>query len=120
MISGTLRISITAPNPVVVAIPRDKTANTILDRGLGPETDVAHQIPDIREGFHDISGLHRQHFLDRRSAQFLLQERHDVDKISRFVIADIVEPRWNGPGLAVASLRNVIDQPLYNTGNVID
>src|ERR1700749_1136557 len=63
MISGTIRLSIGASNLVVVAIPRDKTTNTILDGGVGPKADVAHQIPDIGKGLRDISRLHRQHIL---------------------------------------------------------
>src|SRR6202035_5311634 len=58
----------------VVAIPRDKIANAVLKGGLRPEADVAHQIPDIGEGFGDIARLHRQHILYRRPAQLLLQK----------------------------------------------
>src|SRR5258708_10357773 len=60
MISGIIRLSIGASNFVMVAIPRDKTANTILNGGLGLKADVAHQIPATGEGFGYISGLHLQ------------------------------------------------------------
>src|SRR6202790_4189044 len=93
MISGIIRLSISPPNLVVVAVPRDKATNTILNGGLGPEADVAHQITDIGEGLHDVSGLHRQHILYCRAAQLLLQQCNNVDKLSRVVIADIIDPR---------------------------
>src|SRR5260370_41342196 len=119
MISGTIRLSIGASNFVMAAIPRDKAANTILNRGLGPKADVAHQIPDIGEGFGYISGLHRQHILYRRAAQLLLQQRHQVHKLFRVVIADIVEPRRGTPGALIGS-GNPIHKARYYTGNVID
>ena len=63
MISGTIRLSIGTSNFVMVAIPCDKAANTILNGCLGPKADVARQIPDIGEGFGYVSRLHRQHIL---------------------------------------------------------
>src|SRR5579864_5613345 len=63
MISGMIRLSIGASNLVVVAIPRDKIANAVLDRGLRRKAGIAHQIADIGEGLHHVSGLHRQHIL---------------------------------------------------------
>src|SRR3954463_7864721 len=59
MIRGIIRRSIGASNPVVVAIPGDKFADAVLDRGLRPEADVARQIVDIGIGCQDIAGLHR-------------------------------------------------------------
>ena len=41
-----------ASNLVVVAIPGDEIANAILDGGLRPEADVAHEIADIGEGLN--------------------------------------------------------------------
>src|SRR5439155_17179177 len=58
MISGIIRRSIGASNLVVVAIPGDKIANAILDRRLGLEARVAHQVRDIGEGVSHVSGLH--------------------------------------------------------------
>src|SRR5258706_15329546 len=83
MISGTIRLSIGPSNPVVVAIPRDKIANAILNRSLGPEADVPHQIADISEGFQHVPGLHRQHILYCRAAQLLFQQRHHMQKFFR-------------------------------------
>src|SRR5260370_38942163 len=119
MTSGIIRLSIGASNFVMVAIPRDKTANTILNGGLGPKADVAHQIPDIGEGFGYVSGLHRQHILYRRAAQLLLQQRHQVHKLFRAVITDIVEPRRGTPR-ALISYGNTIHKARYYTGDVID
>src|SRR5882757_5229825 len=59
MIRGMIRLSIGASNLVMAAIPRDKIGNTVLDRGLGTEANVAHEIADIGEGFRHVSGLHR-------------------------------------------------------------
>src|SRR6266481_5668548 len=59
MINGMIRRSIVASNLVVVAIPRDKIADAVLDRDFGSKAHIAHQIPDIREGFQDIARLHR-------------------------------------------------------------
>src|SRR6266436_1837201 len=92
-------------------------ANTILNGCLGPKADVARQIPDIGEGFGYVSGLHRQHILYRRAAQLLLQQRHQVHKLFRVVVADIVEPRRGTPG---ALSGNPIHKARYYTGNVID
>src|SRR6266481_5688404 len=119
MISGTIRLSIGASNFVMVAIPGDKAANAILNRCLGPKADVARQIPDIGEGFGYVSGLHRQHILYRRAAQLLLQQRHQVHKLFRVVIADIVEPRRRSPR-ALVSCGNAIHEARYYTGDVID
>src|SRR5580704_200682 len=72
MIRGMIRLSIGASNSVVVAVPRDKAANAILNGGLRPETGIAHQIADIGEGFRHVSGLHRQHILYCLAAQLPL------------------------------------------------
>src|SRR5258708_14582630 len=61
MISGMIRLSIGASGSVVAAIPSDKIANTIFNRRLWLEADVAHQVPDIGEGFCHVPRLHRQH-----------------------------------------------------------
>src|SRR5467141_1122067 len=119
MISGTIRLSIGASNFVMVAIPGDKAANAILNRCLGPKADVARQIPDIGEGFGYVSGLHRQHILYRRAAQLLLQQRHQVHKLFRAVIAAIVEPRRRMPR-ALVSCGNAIHEARYYTGDVIN
>src|SRR6266436_5262089 len=94
-------------------------ANTILNGCLGPKADVARQIPDIGEGFGYVSGLHRQHILYRRAAQLLLQQRHQVHKLFRAVITDIVEPRRRMPR-ALISYGNTIHKARYYTGDVID
>jgi hypothetical protein len=51
----------------MVAAPRDKIAKAILDAGFRPEADIAYQIPEVGKSRRDVSGLHRQHFLDRRT-----------------------------------------------------
>src|ERR1700760_4403884 len=66
MMRGIMRLSIGASDLVMTAIPRDEIGNAILDGGLGPEADIAHQIADIGKCFRHISGLHRQHILYRR------------------------------------------------------
>src|ERR1700736_4454831 len=63
MISGMIRSLIVVLILVVVAIPRDETMNSLLNGGLGPETNVAHQIANIGKRFHYIARLHRQHVL---------------------------------------------------------
>src|SRR4029079_3572974 len=50
MIKGIIRRVIVS-DPVVVAIPGDKIAKSVLDRGLRPEAGVAHQFSDVGEGF---------------------------------------------------------------------
>src|ERR1700716_151945 len=91
MIRGTIRLSIGTSNFVVAAIPCDKTVNAVLNGGLGPEADVAHQIPYIGEGFRHVAGLHRHHILYGRSAQLLLQKCHDMRKLFRVMVADIID-----------------------------
>src|SRR3981081_4531662 len=54
MIRGMIRLSIGASNLVMFAIPRDKIANTILNRRAGTETNATHQITDIAEGFYHV------------------------------------------------------------------
>src|SRR5438876_65731 len=117
MISGTIRLSIGASNFVMVAIPCDKAANTILNGCLGPKADVARQIPDIGEGFGYISGLHRQHMLYRRAAQLLLQQCHQVHKLFRAMITDIVELRRRMPRAPI-SCGNAIEEARYYRSNV--
>src|SRR6266478_4911831 len=119
MISGIIRLSIGASNFVMVAIPCDEAANTILNGCLGPKADVARQIRDIGEGFGYVPGLHRQHILYRRATQLLLQQRHHVHKLFRAVMTDIVEPRRRTPR-ALISCGNAIDEARYYTDNVID
>src|ERR1700694_1475662 len=119
MISGIIRLSIGPSNSVMVAIPCDNTANTILKACLGPEADVAHQIPDIGEGFRYVSGLHRQHIPYCRAAQLLLQNCHQMDKLFRVMVTDIVELR-RGTLRASIICGNAIDKARYYTGNVID
>src|ERR1700733_13404659 len=123
MIRGIIRRSIgvlktwASSKLVVAAIPRDKITNAVRKGGLRLEADVAHQIPDIGEGFGDIARLHRQHILYRRPAQLLLQQRHQNLQFFRVWVADIVDPRRWSPG---GRRRNVIDQPRYDTGHVAD
>src|ERR1700694_1236456 len=119
MISGIIRLSISASNLVVVAVPRNKATNTILNGCLGPEAAVAHQTTDIGERLHDVSGLHRQHILYCRAAQLLLQQCNNVDKLFRVVIADIIDPRRRAPEASAIS-GDIIDKVRYYTGNVID
>src|SRR5258705_3267317 len=116
MISGIIRLSIGPSNFVIVAIPCDKTANTILNGCLGPKADVAGQIPDIGEGFRYVSGLHRQHILYRGSTQLLLQKGHHTHKLFRMMIPDIVELRRRTTIIS----RNAIDKTRYYTASVID
>src|SRR4051794_16473858 len=92
MISGTIRLSIGPSDLVVAAIPRDKIANAVLDGCLRLETDISHQIADIRVGFHDVTRLHRQHILYGLAAQLLLEQRHDMQKLFRALITNIVDP----------------------------
>src|ERR1700754_1590021 len=108
MISGTIRLSIEASKFVVVAIPHDKFANAVLDRGLGPEPCVAHQSRDVSERFRDIARLHRQHILYRGATQLALQKRDHVQKFFRMLVADVVQPRGRVAG--VIDGRNVIDE----------
>src|SRR3954447_17965535 len=49
MIKGIIRRFIGVSNPVVVAIPGDKIAKAILDRGLRSEAHVAHEFRDVGE-----------------------------------------------------------------------
>src|SRR6476646_3593509 len=119
MIRGIIRLSIGTSNFVMLAIPRDKMADPILNGCLGPEADVPHQIPDIGEGFRYVSGLQRQHILYRRAAQLPLQNCHDMREFFRAMIPDIVELCRRS---ARASLIcwNAIDKARYYTGDVID
>src|SRR5207245_10818072 len=119
MISGMMRLFIGASNLVVVAIPRDKITDAVLDRGFGSKAHVAHQIPDIREGFQYIARLHRQHFLCRRAAQLILQERDDMHELLGTVIADIVDPGRRIGGSRVVG-RNTVNKLRYHTGDVTD
>src|SRR6188768_3262943 len=54
MIKGTIRWVIGVSNPVVVAIPGHKIAKPVFDRGLWPETDVAHQFGDVGKCFRHV------------------------------------------------------------------
>src|SRR3981081_329792 len=117
MISGTIRLSIGASNLVMAAIPRDKIANAVLDGGLGPETDVAHEIVNVGKRFGHVPGLHLQHILYGRAAQLLLQKRHHMHEFFRTVVADIIDPRRRATGIVDG---DAIDQSQYYTGYVID
>src|SRR3954447_11884021 len=88
MISGIIRRFIGASNLVVVAIPGDKIAKTILNRGLGPEARIAHQVGDIGEGLGHIAGLHRQH----------LRNFYHMTELFRMIIADIVNAGRDAAG----------------------
>src|SRR6185295_8694203 len=57
MIRGIIRPFIGASSFVVVAIPGDKITDAVLDRCLGLETRIAHEIADIGEGISYVSGL---------------------------------------------------------------
>src|SRR3954471_14860971 len=72
MIRGIIRRVIGVSNPVKITVPGNKVGKPALDRGLRPETGVAHQFSDIGKRLHHVSGLHRQHLPDRRTAQFPL------------------------------------------------
>src|SRR6266851_9440655 len=86
MINGIIHLSIDASNFVVVAIPCDKIANTVLNGSRGPKANIPHQIIDVGEGFGYVSGLHRQHMRYCRAAQLLLQKRHHMRKLFRMMI----------------------------------
>src|SRR6266851_5888643 len=83
MINGIIRLSIGASKLVVAAIPRDKTANAILNGCLRSESDIAHHIADIGKGFHYVSRLYWQHILYCLPAQLLLQKHHHMHKLFR-------------------------------------
>src|SRR6476661_4557984 len=117
MISGMIRLSIGASNLVMVAIPRDKIANAILDGRLGPETHVAHEIADIGERFHHVSGLHRRHLLYRRTAQLLLQKGHHMHQFFRTVIADVIDPRRRPRRASIIS-GGAIDKTQYDPRHI--
>src|SRR5882672_7981229 len=119
MISGIIRVAIGASNLVVVAIPGDEIANAILDGGLRPEADVAHEIADIGEGFNNVSGLHRQHILYRRTTHRLLQHRHHMGNLFRMMVTDIIDARRH-LRRAHVTLRNLVQQAQYYAGHVID
>src|SRR5216683_3430868 len=125
MINGIIRRSIIALKPcvasnlIVVAIPCDKIADAVLDRDFGSEARVTHQIADIREGLQYITRLHRQHFLCRRAAELLLEERDHMLEFLRPVIADIVNPGRRVAGSRIIA-GNAIDQLRYHTGHVVD
>jgi hypothetical protein len=77
----------------VAAIPHDKFANAILDRGLRPEACVAHQSRDVSERFRDITGLHWQHILYHRAFQLAPRKRHDIQKSFRMLSAETIDER---------------------------
>src|ERR1700719_3369368 len=117
MISGMIRSTISPSNLVMVAIPRDKTANASLDGCLGREACVTHQIADVGEGFHHVSGLHRQQDFHRLAIQLLLQKPDHMQKLFRVVIADIIDTRrWRAYASAVSG--QAIHQAQYYTGHV--
>src|SRR4051794_37633913 len=119
MISGTILPAISASNFVVVAIPRDKIANAILDGCLRLEPDVAHKIPYVYVGFHDVARLHRQHILDCLATQLLLQQTHHVQELFRPLVTDIVDPRRRRPR-ASAAFGDTVHEAHYDTGDVVD
>src|SRR5262245_20937068 len=90
IISGTIRVSIGASNPIVVAIPGHEAANALFDRSLRPEAGIAHQVADVGEGFQHVARLHRQHILYSGAAQLLLQNGYHTGKLFRMIVANIV------------------------------
>ena len=66
-----------------------------------------------------VSGLHRQHLLDRRAAQFLLQNRYHMHEVFRTIVADIVNP---APARRPrrASRGGLVDQSQYDARHVVD
>src|SRR5436190_4426803 len=58
MIRGIIRRFIGVSDPVIVTIPSDKIGKPVLDRGLRPETGIAHQFRDIGESLGHVSRLH--------------------------------------------------------------
>src|SRR5215813_328963 len=72
MIRGIMRLSIVISNLEVIPIPSNEIANANLDRGRRCKSGVTHQVADIGESLKHVSGLHRQHLLDRRAAQLPL------------------------------------------------
>src|SRR5215471_21401388 len=89
MIRGIMRLSIVISNLEVVSVPGDEIANANLDRGRRCKSGVTHQVADIGESLKHVSGLHRQHLLDRRAAQLPLQKSDDMHQLFRTMISDI-------------------------------
>src|ERR1700761_6254936 len=89
MTNGMIRLSIRTSKLVMIAIPRDKVVNPILNGSRGREAYIAHQIPDVSKGFRYISRLHGQHIPYRLAAQFFLQKRYHMGQLFRMTIANI-------------------------------
>jgi hypothetical protein len=116
MISGMIRLSIGASPFVVVAEPRDKIANAIIDGCLSREADVVHQVTDIPSCFHYAPRLHRQHLIGCRTTNSFRSAATWL--IFRSVIADVVSSRRRAPVHII--LGDAIDKMRYDTRHTFD
>ena len=62
-------------NGVILTIPFHEPCNTLFDCRGRAEPDIAFELGNIGVCCLDIAGLHRKHFLYRRPAELLLQQR---------------------------------------------
>ena len=117
MISGIIRPFIGASNPVVVAIPGDKIANALLDRGLRPEAGVAHQIVDIGEGLQSRRPAASAAYpLPPSRPNSFSRSATTCSKLFRMVVADIVNPRRAHRPASPSSPGILVDQDAIRRG----
>jgi len=73
-------------------MPLDELLNALLDRGIGLESDIAHQVVHVGTGDGNFTWLHRQHPFLGFATQFFLQHFDEFQQIHWGVIADVIEP----------------------------
>ena len=76
---------------VIRLVPADEGGETVFDRGLGLEIDVAGQVGDVSIGARHITGLHRQVFFVGDLADRLFQDLNKIAELLRVVVADVVD-----------------------------
>src|SRR4051794_33247220 len=79
-------------NAIVLTIPRNKAANSVLEPGLRAEIEVAAKLAHISPRFHKIAALRRQERPNRLATERGLEQFDKAPGFHRVVIADIVDP----------------------------
>src|SRR5580698_7027289 len=104
--------------------PFDKVPDAFFQRRVWAKADSALELGAVGGSFEDVAGLQRQVFADRRPANGLFDQAHQVH-FHRLTGADIVKERGRLTGLALGLVCRIRSRcprqkPAHDLGYVVD
>src|SRR6266403_5605651 len=77
---------------IEIPVPVNEALDALFDRCPGLKADISHKCIYICKGTRHVSGLERQHVLQRLLAYRLLNAFNEVHQFYRLIVADVIEP----------------------------